>query len=341
MVDILKDIETRFGKGSIFRLGSKEVEDIETFSTGILGLDAALGIKGFPRGRISEVYGLDSSGKSCLALAAVGDAQKKGYKAAYIDVENTLDTETAEMMGVTVDDLFVSQPPDGHTALEILLALIKTGEFGIIVVDSVAALTPKQEAETEDFGSSFIGVVARMMSQCMRKIIQPAHENNVAVLFLNQQRVDIQSAGYGDGLTTSGGKALKYGASVRVELKKLTQVKEGDDVVGHNVRAKVVKNKLAAPFKTYSYVITYGQNNVYLDELVNLGIEYGYIKKGGAWFNFGEQKFQGAAKLKNYLIENKELADDLKAKIEADLERYVINGEKRPKKGKEVAVDDE
>lgn len=329
MSDIVKDIESRFGKGSIFRLGSKEVEDVEAFSTGILGLDAILGIKGFPRGRISEVFGLESSGKTCLALAAVADAQRKGYQAAYIDVEHSLDTETALMMGVDVDSLFVSQPDDGHSALDILLTLVKSEQFAVVVLDSVAALTPKQEADADEFGASYIGVQARMMSQAMRKLVSPIGKSNTCVIFLNQQRVDIQAAGYGDGLTTTGGKALKYGASVRIQLKRLTQVKDGDDTIGHNVKAIVVKNKLAAPFRNYQYQITYGSNNVQLDEVINQGIEYGFIKKGGAWFTFGEQKLQGVAKVRAFLLENQDIYNDLKAKVADCLQRYVVEGQKR------------
>lgn len=335
MTDVLKDIESKFGKGSIFKLGSKEVEDIEAFSTGILGLDATLGIKGFPRGRISEVFGLESSGKTCLALAAVADAQRRGYNAAYIDVEHSLDTETAEMMGVNVDDLYVSQPDDGHAALEILLALVKSEQFAIVVLDSVAALTPKQEAEADEFGASYIGVQARMMSQAMRKLVSPIGKSNTCVIFLNQQRVDIQAAGYGDGLTTTGGKALKYGASVRVQLKKLTQIKEGDETVGHNVKAVVVKNKLAAPFKNYQYQITYGNNNVQLDEVINQSIDYGFIKKGGAWFTVADQKLQGVSKVRTFLVENPEIYEDLKLKVVDCLQKYVVEGQKRDKKSKD------
>lgn len=266
----------------------------------------------------------------CLAIAA--DAQSKGEKVAFVDMEHALSSAHAEQFGVNLDDLFVSQPMSGNEALSITKLLIESGEFGLVVVDSIAALLPEQETNQEDFGASNVGLHARLMAQACRKLNPLASKHNVALVFCNQYRTNIAAAAYGDPNVPTGGNSMKYAASVRIELKRLTQIKEGEDIVGHNMRAKTLKNKCFRPFMECDYPIYYGSSNSKIDEVIDLAIEYGLIKKGGAWFTFGENKFQGSIKLRAFLIENKDLYNDLRDRVKECLQKYVVEGQKKDKK---------
>lgn len=337
-LNIISEINKKFGEGSIFKLGDKIAEDVEAFSTGILGLDAALGIKGFPKGRISEILGAPGTGKTSICLSAAADAQRKGEKVAFIDMEHALSNLHAQNLGVDVDALFVAQPNSGNDGLSIAKMVIESGQFGLVIIDSVAALLPEQEEAQEDFGSSNVGLHARLMAQACRKLNPLVSVNNVALVFVNQYRVNIAALGYGDNQVPTGGNSLKFFASLRIDLKRINQIKDKDtdSVIGHYMKAKVLKNKCFKPFLEYQYPVYYGVDSVNLDEIVELSVEYGYVKKAGAWVNYGELKWNGLTKFKQALLENNELADELKVKIEADLEKYVIKGEKRPKKGKDI-----
>jgi recombination protein RecA len=302
----LAQIDRAFGKGSAMRLGSKEKIDIETISTGSLGLDIALGIGGLPRGRVVEIYGPESSGKTTLALHAVAEAQKAGGTAAFVDAEHALDPVYARKLGVDVDNLIVSQPDTGEQALEIVDTLVRSNAIDILIVDSVAALVPRAEIEGE-MGDSHVGLQARLMSQSLRKLTGSISKSKCLVIFINQLRMKI-GVMYGNPETTTGGNALKFYASVRLDIRRTGQIKDRDDIVGNTTRVKVVKNKLAPPFKQVEFDIMYGQGVSKVGEVLDLGVKAGIIEKSGAWFSHDSTRIgQGRENAKQFLTENPEL----------------------------------
>ena len=310
----LGKIEKDFGKGTIMKLGDHAIENIQIISTGSIGLDAALGIGGFPRGRVIEIYGPEASGKTTLAIHAIAEAQKNGGIAAIIDAEHTFDRFYAEKLGVDVENLLISQPDNGEQALEITDNLIRSGALDIIVIDSVAALTPKAEIEGE-MGDSKMGLQARLMSQALRKLTANISRTNTSCVFINQLREKI-GVMFGNPETTTGGNALKFYASVRVDIRKTNQIKEGEEVVGNRTRVKIVKNKLAPPFRKADFDILYGEGISQLGEIVDLGTDFNIIKKSGSWFSYGETRIgQGREAVKQILKDNPELYDELKAKV--------------------------
>ena len=315
---IINELEKKYGKGIIFQLGSKVSTPVDTISTGIIGLDSALGIGGIPRGKITEIYSDSGCGKSGICLQVITNAQKQGLRCAIIDTEHALDLAVANLLGVNIDELFVSQPESGNVALEVCEMLVKSGEFGVVVVDSVAGLTPVEEINGE-YGDAVIGRMAKLMNQAMRKMTPSVNEKNVALIFTNQIRDNIGAFGYQETTITPGGKALKFFSSVRIELKRIQQVKDGDNIVGHRVKCKVVKNRLSSPFRESQHEITYGQNAVRLNELVELGADHKIIEKSGSWFTVGKERFQGKEKLKSYLVDNPDVANELEAKIRTEL----------------------
>ena len=309
----LGNIEKNFGKGSIMRLGA-EAEKMESISTGSLGLDYALGVGGLPKGRIVEIYGPESSGKTTLALHVVAEAQKKGGIAAFIDAEHAFDRFYAAKLGVDVENLLISQPDYGEQALEIAENLIRSGAIDVIVVDSVAALTPKSELEGE-MGDSKMGLQARLMSQAMRKLTATINKTGCICIFINQLREKLGVL-FGNPETTTGGNALKFYSSVRLDIRKVSQIKEGENVIGSRVKVKVVKNKVAPPFRKAEFDILYGEGISRTGEIVDLGVETGVIKKSGSWFSYGDSKLaQGRDAVKRLIDDNPELADELAAKI--------------------------
>ncbi len=310
----LDKIEKNYGKGSIMRLGDEAVEEVEVIPTGSLGLDIALGIGGLPRGRIIEVYGPESSGKTTLALHAIAEAQKKGGVAAFIDAEHAFDRYYAEALGVDTENLLISQPDHGEQALEIADSLIRSGALDIIVIDSVAALTPKSEIEGE-MGDSKMGLHARLMSQALRKLTATISKTGTTCIFINQLREKI-GVMFGNPETTTGGNALKFYASVRIDIRRSSQIKDTDKVMGNRVKIKVVKNKVAPPFRTAELDIIYGEGFSKAGELIDLGVEYGIVKKSGSWFSYGETKLgQGREAVKQLIKDNPELAEELETKI--------------------------
>ncbi len=310
----LGKIEKDFGKGTIMKLGDHAIEDIQVISTGSIGLDAALGIGGFPRGRVIEIYGPEASGKTTLAIHAIAEAQKNGGIAAIIDAEHTFDRNYAEKLGVDVENLLISQPDNGEQALEITDNLIRSGALDIVVIDSVAALTPKAEIEGE-MGDSKMGLQARLMSQALRKLTANISKTNTSCVFINQLRDKI-GVMFGNPETTTGGNALKFYASVRVDIRKTNQIKEGEEIVGNRTRVKIVKNKLAPPFKKADFDILYGEGISQLGEIVDLGVDLEIIKKSGSWFSYGDTKLgQGRDAVKQIIKDNPELNDELKTKI--------------------------
>jgi recombination protein RecA len=313
----LSQIEKQFGKGSVMRLGDEQVvKDIGTVPSGSLVLDIALGIGGFPRGRVVEIYGPESSGKTTLALHAVAEAQKAGGTAAFVDAEHALDPIYAEKLGVSVEDLLVSQPDTGEQALEITDMLVRSGAVDVIVVDSVAALTPKAEIEGE-MGDSHVGLQARLMSQALRKLTGNIKRSNTLVIFINQIRMKI-GVMFGNPETTTGGNALKFYSSVRLDIRRIGAIKRGDEVVGNETRVKVVKNKLAPPFKEAHFDILYGEGISYEGELIDLGVKYDIIEKSGAWYSYGGDRIgQGKDNARNYLKDNPDTADEIDAAIRA------------------------
>ena len=325
---LIESLRDKYGEESIMKLNEERVVDIPAVSTGSFSLDRALGVNGLPRGRIVEVFGQEMSGKSTLALHAIGEAQKIGLKAAFIDAEHALDPEYAKRIGVRIDELLISQPSHGEEALNIMESLVRSGMIGIIVVDSVAALTPRAEIEGE-MGAQFIGLQARLISQAMRKITALADRTKTLIVFINQLRDKIGIMGYGEKTTTPGGRALKFYSSVRVELKRIAQIKKGEEVVGNRVRAKVVKNKVAPPFKVAEFDILYGQGISYAGDLLNVALKQEVVNKTGNTYSFEEEKlgvgFEAArAKLKNdskliELIRQKTLAS-IKEAIEKNEE---------------------
>ena len=309
----MAQIEKQYGKGAIMRLGENASMSVEHIRTGSLALDLALGIGGIPRGRIVEIYGPESSGKTTVALHCVAEAQKAGGNAAFIDVEHALDPVYAANLGVDIDNLLVSQPDSGEQALEIAEALVRSGAIDIIVVDSVAALTTKAEIEGE-MGDAHVGQLARLMSQAMRKLTAALGKANCAAIFINQLRDKIGVV-YGNPETTTGGRALKFYSSVRIDVRRVEYLKDGDRAIGSHTRAKIVKNKMAPPFREAYFDIMYGEGISRTGELLDLGVDYELIKKGGAWFTINEERFQGRDNAKKYLAEHPEVADALEAQI--------------------------
>ena len=307
-------LEKTYGKGAVMKMGDVAAEDIACIPTGSLGLDLALGIGGYPRGRVVEIYGPESSGKTTLAIHAIAEAQKAGGIAAFIDAEHAFDRFYAENLGVNIDELIIAQPDSGEQALEITDNLIRSGAIDIIVIDSVAALTPKSEIEGE-MGDSKMGLHARLMSQALRKLTASISKTGCTCIFINQLREKI-GVMFGNPETTSGGNALKFYASVRLDIRRSTQLKDGDNVIGNRTRVKVVKNKVAPPFRKAEFDIMYGQGVSKVGEIVDLGVEYNVVKKSGSWFSYGDTKLgQGRDAVKRLLSDNQELAEELEAKI--------------------------
>ena len=313
----LAQIERQFGKGSIMRLGADNpVQEIEATSTGSLGLDIALGIGGLPKGRIVEIYGPESSGKTTLTLHAVAEEQKKGGVCAFVDAEHALDPQYARKLGVNLDELLISQPDTGEQALEIVDTLVRSGAVSMVVVDSVAALTPKSEIEG-DMGDATVGAQARLMSQAMRKLTASINRSKCMVIFINQIRMKI-GVMFGSPETTTGGNALKFYASVRLDIRRIGSIKDRDEVVGNATRVKVVKNKVAPPFKQVEFDIMYGEGISKMGELIDLGVKAGVVEKSGAWFSYGDERIgQGRENAKNFLRENKAMATEIEDKIRA------------------------
>ena len=310
----LDKIEKNYGKGSIMKLGDRPDETYEAISTGSISLDAALGIGGFPKGRIIEIYGPESSGKTTLAVHAIAEAQKKGGIAAFIDAEHAFDPVYARKLGVDVDNLLVSQPDNGEQALEIADNLIRSGAIDIIVIDSVAALTPKAEIEGE-MGESKVGLHARLMSQALRKMTSTISKTGCCCIFINQLREKI-GVMFGNPETTTGGNALKFYASVRLDIRRVQAIKEGDQNIGNRVRVKVVKNKVAPPFRTCEFDLMFGEGISKYGEIVDLGVDCGVVKKSGSWFSYGETKLaQGREGVKTLLKDNPELCEELEGRI--------------------------
>lgn len=310
----LGQIERQFGKGSIMKLGDNRSMDVETVSTGSLGLDIALGAGGLPMGRIVEIYGPESSGKTTLTLEVIAEAQRNGKTCAFVDAEHALDPIYAEKLGVNINDLLVSQPDTGEQALEICDMLTRSGAIDVIVVDSVAALTPKAEIEG-DMGDSHMGLQARMLSQAMRKLTGNLKQSNTMMIFINQIRMKI-GVMFGSPETTTGGNALKFYASVRLDIRRIGAVKDGDEIVGNETRVKVVKNKIAPPFKQAEFQILYGEGINRFGELIDLGVQHKFVEKAGAWYSCnGERIGQGKANATKYLKEHPEMAKDIDTKL--------------------------
>ena len=315
----LSQIEKQFGKGSVMRMGDgTAIGNIEAISTGSLGLDIALGIGGVPRGRIVEIYGPESSGKTTLTLHVVAEAQKQGGTCAFVDAEHALDPQYAEKLGVNIDELLVSQPDTGEQALEITDMLVRSGAVDVVVVDSVAALTPKAEIEG-DMGDSHVGLQARLMSQALRKLTANIKRSNCVVIFINQIRMKI-GVMFGSPETTTGGNALKFYASVRMDIRRIGAIKKGDEVIGNETRVKVVKNKVAPPFKQVEFQILYGEGISREGEIIDLGVKQGIIEKSGAWYAYnGDRIGQGKENVRQFLKENPDLAAEIEQKIRAEL----------------------
>lgn len=310
----LGNIEKHYGKGTIMKLGDSPVENLPAISTGSIGLDSALGIGGLPKGRVVEIYGPESSGKTTLAIHAVAEAQKLGGIAAFIDAEHAFDRFYAEKLGVDIQNLFVSQPDNGEQALEIADNLIRSGAIDIIVIDSVAALTPKSEIEGE-MGDSKMGLQARLMSQALRKLTSTISKTGAICVFINQLREKI-GVMFGNPETTTGGNALKFYASVRLDIRRIGQIKDTESVSGNRVRVKVVKNKVAPPFRSAEFDLIYGEGISKLGEIIDIGVDHDIVKKSGSWYSYGDTKLgQGRDAVKNLLADNPELAEELEAKI--------------------------
>ncbi|MCG3685634.1 recombinase RecA [Aliarcobacter butzleri] len=320
----IKQIDKAFGKGTLIRLGDKEVIPVETISTGSLGLDLALGVGGLPRGRVIEIYGPESSGKTTLTLHAIAEAQKAGGVCAFIDAEHALDVKYAKDIGVDTDNLLVSQPDFGEQALEILETVIRSGAVDLVVVDSVAALTPKVEIDG-DMDDQQVGVQARLMSKALRKVTGLLSKMNCTVIFINQIRMKIGMTGYGSPETTTGGNALKFYSSVRLDIRRIATLKQGENSIGNRVKVKVVKNKVAAPFKQAEFDIMFGEGISKTGELVDYGVKLDIVDKAGAWFSYGDQKIgQGRENAKIFLKDNPETAREIENKI---LESMGVNDE--------------
>jgi len=313
----IKQIDKAFGKGALVRLGDKVIEPIASISTGSIGLDLALGIGGVPQGRVIEIYGPESSGKTTLSLQIIAEAQATGGICAFVDAEHALDVKYAGNLGVDIENLLVSQPDFGEQALDIVETLARSGAVDVIVIDSVAALTPKSEIEG-DMGDSHMGVQARLMSQALRKLTAVVHKMNTTVIFINQIRMKIGTMGYGSPETTTGGNALKFYASVRIDVRKIATLKQGEEQIGNRVKAKVIKNKVAPPFRQAEFDIMFGEGISKEGEIVDYGVKLDIIDKSGAWFSYNETKLgQGRENVKALLKENKELALELEEKIKS------------------------
>ena len=307
-------IEKNFGKGAIMKLGDDNIQEIEVIPTGSIGLNAALGVGGYPRGRVIEIYGPESSGKTTLAIHAIAEVQKTGGIAAIIDAEHAFDRFYAQKLGVDVNNLLIAQPDNGEQALEIAEQLISSAAVDLVIVDSVAALTPKAEIEG-DMGDNKVGLQARLMSQALRKLTATISKTNTTCIFINQLREKI-GVMFGNPETTTGGNALKFYASVRIDIRKTSQLKDGDEVIGNQTRVKIVKNKVAPPFRKAEFDIMFGEGISKVGEIIDLGVEHGIIKKAGSWFSYGETKLaQGRDAVKQLLADNPELAEELEAKI--------------------------
>jgi len=310
----LDKLDKAYGKGTVMKMGDKAIEEVEVISSGSLGVDLALGVGGYPKGRVIEIFGPESSGKTTLTLHAIAEAQKAGGIAAFIDAEHAFDRHYAEKLGVDIENLIISQPDNGEQALEIAESLIRSGAVDIVVIDSVAALTPKSEIEGE-MGDSKMGLHARLMSQALRKLTGTISKTNCTVFFINQLRDKI-GVMFGNPETTTGGNALKFYASVRLDIRKSTQIKDGDNVLGNRTKVKIVKNKVAPPFKTAEFDIMYGEGISKTGEILDLAVEFEIIKKSGSWFSYGDTKLgQGRDAVKLLIKDNPELAEELEIKI--------------------------
>ena len=314
----LDKLDKTYGKGTVMKMGDKAIEEVETISSGSLGLDLALGVNGYPKGRIIEIYGPESSGKTTLTLHAIAEAQKAGGIAAFIDAEHAFDRNYAEKLGVDIENLIISQPDNVEQALEIAENLIRSGAIDIVVIDSVAALTPKSEIEGE-MGDSKMGLHARLMSQALRKLTGTISKTNCTVFFINQLREKI-GVMFGNPETTTGGNALKFYASIRLDIRRSSQIKDGENVIGNRTKVKVVKNKVAPPFKVAEFDIMYGEGVSKTGEILDLAVEFEIVKKAGSWFSYGETKLgQGRDAVKSLIKDNPELAEELEQKIKAQI----------------------
>ena len=333
----LAQIDKNFGKGTVMRLGDRPEMNVEAIPTGSLALDAALGIGGVPKGRIIEIYGPESSGKTTLALHILAEAQKRGGEVAFVDAEHALDPVYAAALGVDTDNLLVSQPDTGEQALEITDALVRSGAVDAVVVDSVAALVPKQEIEGE-MGDTFVGLQARLMSQALRKLAGTIAKTNCVVIFINQLRMKI-GVMYGNPETTTGGNALKFYASVRLDVRRIEQIKEGTNVIGNKTRVKVVKNKVAPPFREAVFEILYGKGISKWGELVDLAVQLDIVQKSGSWFSMGDERIgQGANAVKDYFINNPDIAAKVEAEVRENLWKLNSGAPKAPAKAADKAV---
>ena len=333
----LAQIDKNFGKGTVMRLGDRPEMNVEAIPTGSLALDAALGIGGVPKGRIIEIYGPESSGKTTLALHILAEAQKRGGEVAFVDAEHALDPVYAAALGVDTDNLLVSQPDTGEQALEITDALVRSGAVDAVVVDSVAALVPKQEIEGE-MGDTFVGLQARLMSQALRKLAGTIAKTNCVVIFINQLRMKI-GVMYGNPETTTGGNALKFYSSVRLDVRRIESIKEGNNVIGNKTRDKVVKNKVAPPFREAVFEILYGKGISKWGELVDLAVQLDIIQKSGSWFSMGDERIgQGANSVKDYLIANPDIAEKVEAEVRENLWKLNNGAPKAPAKAADKAV---
>ena len=334
----MQQIERTYGKGSIMRFGDNTVSNVEAISTGSLALDLALGIGGLPKGRIIEIYGPESSGKTTLALHVLAQAQKAGGEVAFIDAEHALDITYARALGVKVEDMLVSQPDTGEQALEITEALVRSGAIDVIVVDSVAALVPRAEIEGE-MGDSFVGLHARLMSQALRKLTGVIGKTNTVCIFINQLREKVGIV-YGNPEVTTGGRALKFYSSVRIDVRRIEALKNGSEIIGNRTRAKVVKNKMAPPFREAEFDIMYGEGISLIGELIDLGVKLGLVQKSGSWYSMGETRIgQGRDAAKQYLKNNPEIADNLEAEIRRNFDKLMTGQSRVAAKAAGRAVD--
>ena len=335
----LSKIEKDFGKGSVMKLGdAAEKMNVEVISTGCLQLDMALGVGGLPRGRIIEIYGPESSGKTTVALHVVAEAQKAGGTAAFIDAEHALDPVYAKALGVDIDELYVAQPDNGEQALDICEALVRSGAIDVVVIDSVAALVPKQEIEG-DMGDSHVGLQARLMSQALRKLAGVISKTNALAIFINQLREKV-GVMYGNPEVTTGGRALKFYSSVRIDVRRIEALKNGSEIIGNRTRAKVVKNKMAPPFREAEFDIMYGEGISLIGELVDLGVKLGLVQKSGSWYSMGEMRIgQGRDAAKQYLKSNPEIADNLEAEIRRNFDKLMTGQSRVAAKAAGRAVD--
>ena len=328
----IKQIDKQFGKGTILRMGDREIEPIDAINTGSLGLDLALGIGGVPKGRIVEIYGPESSGKTTLTLHLIAQCQKAGGVCAFVDAEHALDPNYAKNLGVDIDNLYISQPDFGEQALDVVETLARSGAVDLIVVDSVAALTPKNEIDG-DMGDQHVGLQARLMSQALRKLTSVVHKMGSTVIFINQIRMKIGAMGYGTPETTTGGNALKFYSSVRIDVRRIATLKQGEDPVGNRVRVKVVKNKVAPPFKQAEFDIMFGEGLSRVGELLDYGVKLDIIDKSGAWFSYGSTKLvQGRENAKAFLKENEAVATEIENKIRENI-GDALSGSAEPDEG--------